>query len=73
MNFLLQDLGLKRNRDKIADLDPTVPYTTEDVVVMLVKVIGISNGKLIERPYEKYFGQDGMSAIRGSQRLEFVL
>ena len=68
MNFLLQDLGLKRNRDKIADLfDQQVPYTTEDVVVMLVKVIGISNGKLIERSYQKsIFGQDGMSAIQRS-------
>ena len=34
---------------------------------MLVKVIGVSNGKLIERSYQKsIFGQDGMSAIQRS-------
>jgi len=68
MKFLLQDLGLKRNREKIGDLfDQQVPYTTEDVIVMLVKVIGVANGKLIERSYQKsIFGQDGMSAIQRS-------
>jgi len=68
MNFLLQDLGLKRNREKIAVLfRQQVPTTTEDVVVMLIKVIGKSNKKLIERSYQKsIFGKDGMSAIQRS-------
>ena len=53
---------------KIADLfDQQVPYTTEDVIVMLVKVIGVANGKLIERSYQKsIFGENGMSAIQRS-------
>ena len=68
MNFLLQDLNLKSNKDKIGDLfDQTVPYTTEDVVVMLIKVIGIKGGKLLEKSYQKnIFGKDGMSAIQRS-------
>ena len=44
----------KNNKDKIGDLfDQTVPYTTEDVVVMLIKVIGKKNGKLLEKSYQK--------------------
>jgi len=68
INFLFQDLNLKNNKDKIGDLfDQTVPYTTEDVVVMLIKVIGKKNGKLLEKSYQKnIFGKDGMSAIQRS-------
>lgn len=68
INFLFQDLNLKNNKDKIGDLfDQTVPYTTEDVVVMLIKVIGKKGGKLLEKSYQKnIFGKDGMSAIQRS-------
>ena len=53
----------------------TVPYTTEDVVVMLIKVIGMKNGKLLEKSTsKKYSGKDGMSAIPEVHSiLEFVL
>ena len=49
MKFLLDDLNLKHNKKKFVDLfDQEVPYTTADVVVMLVFVIGKKDGQLLE-------------------------
>lgn len=66
MKFLLDDLNLKYNKKKFVDLfDQEVPYTTADVVVMLVSVIGNKDGRLVERTWsKKIYGSDGHSAIQ---------
>ena len=52
MKFLLEDLNLKHNKEKFIDLfDQEVPYTTKDVVVMFITVIGMIDGKLQERTF----------------------
>ena len=54
MKFLLEDLNLKHNKEKFIDLfDQEVPYTTKDVVVMFITVIGMIDGKLQERTSQK--------------------
>ena len=41
MQFLLEDLNLKHNKEKFVELfDQELPYTTADVIVMVVSVIG---------------------------------
>ena len=66
MKFLLDDLNLKHNKNKFVDLfDQEVPYTTSDVVVMLVSVIGTKDGQLLEKTWsKKIYGEDGHSAIQ---------
>ena len=54
MKFLLDDLNLKHNKEKFIDLfDQEVPYTTEDVIVIMASVNGMSKGKLVEKTYHK--------------------
>lgn len=66
MKFLLDDLNLKHNKEKFIDLfDQEVPYTTSDVVVMFVSVVGIKNGMLQEVTYSrKIYGDNNFSAIQ---------
>src|SRR5210317_1593066 len=66
MKFLLDDLNLRHNKKKFVDLfDQEVPYTTSDVVVMLISVIGYKDGKLLEKTWsKKIYGEDGHSAIQ---------
>lgn len=66
MKFLLDDLNLKHNKEKFIDLfDQEVPYTTSDVVVMFVSVIGNKNGMLQEVTYsKKIYGDGKISAIQ---------
>ena len=66
MKFLLDDLNLKHNKEKFIDLfDQEVPYTTEDVIVIMASVNGVSKGKLIEKTYhKKIYGNKGLSAIQ---------
>ena len=66
MKFLLEDLNLKHNKQKFIELfDQEVPYTTADVVVMLVSVIGKKDGKLQEVTYSnKIYGDPDYSAIQ---------
>lgn len=66
MKFLLDDLNLAKNRELfIKLLDQEVPQTTKDVVVIMVKVIGYRDGKLLEETYhKKIYGEHGQSAIQ---------
>ena len=66
MKFLLDDLNLKHNKEKFIDLfDQEVPYTTSDVVVMYVSVVGIKKGVLQEVTYsKKIYGDENFSAIQ---------
>jgi len=66
MKFLLDDLNLKHNKEKFIDLfDQEVPYTTADVIVMFVSVVGIKNGMLQEVTYsKKIYGDENFSAIQ---------
>ena len=66
MKFLLDDLNLKHNKEKFIDLfDQEVPYTTEDVIVIMASVNGMSKGKLVEKTYhKKIYGNKGLSAIQ---------
>ena len=66
MQFLLEDLNLKHNKQKFVELfDQELPYTTQDVVVMVVSVIGKVNGKMLEKTYhKKIYGKSGFSAIQ---------
>ena len=66
MKFLLDDLNLKHNKKKFIDLfEQEVPYTTSDVVVMLVSVIGTKDGQLLEKTWsKKIYGEGGHSAIQ---------
>jgi saccharopine dehydrogenase-like NADP-dependent oxidoreductase len=66
MKFLLEDLNLKNNKEKFIDLfDQEVPYTTQDVVVMLITVIGQKDGKLQELTYsKKIYGDKTLNAIQ---------
>lgn len=66
MKFLLDDLNLKHNKEKFIDLfDQEVPYTTEDVIVIMASVNGVSKGKLVEKTYhKKIYGNNGLSAIQ---------
>lgn len=68
MKFLLDDLNLKHNKKKFVYLfDQEVPYTTADVVVMLVSVIGEKDGTLLEKTWsKKIYGEDKHSAIQRS-------
>ena len=66
MQFLLEDLNLKNNKEKFVELfDQELPYTTQDVIVMVVSVIGKIKGKMLEKTYhKKIYGNNGMSAIQ---------
>jgi saccharopine dehydrogenase-like NADP-dependent oxidoreductase len=66
MQFLLEDLNLKHNKEKFVELfDQELPYTTQDVIVMVVSVIGKINGKMIEKAYhKKIYGNKNFSAIQ---------
>ena len=66
MKFLLEDLNLKHNKLKFIDLfDQEVPYTTKDVVVMFITVIGMIDGKLQERTFQKkIYGDKTLNAIQ---------
>ena len=66
MKFLLEDLNLKHNKEKFIDLfDQEVPYTTKDVVVMFITVIGQKDGILQELTYhKKIYGDKTLNAIQ---------
>lgn len=66
MKFLLDDLNLKHNKQKFIDLfDQEVPYTTQDVVVILATVVGYINGKYQEKTYsKKIYGDSKHNAIQ---------
>lgn len=66
MQFLLEDLNLKHNKQKFVELfDQELPYTTQDVIVMVISVIGKVKGKMLEKTYhKKIYGSNGMSAIQ---------
>jgi len=66
MKFLLDDLNLSKNRDLFIQLfDQEVPQTTRDVVIVFVKAVGISGGKLMEKTYfNKVYGDSNESAIQ---------
>jgi saccharopine dehydrogenase-like NADP-dependent oxidoreductase len=66
MQFLLEDLNLKHNKQKFVELfDQELPYTTQDVIVMVISVIGKINGKMIEKAYhKKIYGNKNFSGIQ---------
>jgi saccharopine dehydrogenase-like NADP-dependent oxidoreductase len=66
MKFLLDDLNLSKNRDLFIKLfDQEVPQTTKDVVIVMVKVVGYRDNKLMEETYsKKIYGDDEQSAIQ---------
>jgi saccharopine dehydrogenase-like NADP-dependent oxidoreductase len=66
MKFLLEDLNLKHNKEKFIDLfDQEVPYTTKDVVVMFITVIGQKDGILQELTYhKKIYGDKALNGIQ---------
>lgn len=66
MKFLLDDLNLKHNKQKFVDLfDQEVPYTTQDVVVILATVVGHIDGKYQEKTYsKKIYGNSKHNAIQ---------
>jgi saccharopine dehydrogenase-like NADP-dependent oxidoreductase len=66
MQFLLEDLNLKRNKKLFTDLfEQELPYTTQDVVVMVISVIGKRNGKMVEKAYhKKIYGNKSFSGIQ---------
>lgn len=66
MKFLLDDLRLSKNRELFIQLfDQVFPQTKNDVVVVMVKVIGYMNGQLLEKTYyKKIYGDNDQSAIQ---------
>lgn len=66
MKFLLDDLNLSGNRDLFIQLfDQEVPQTTKDVVIVMVKVVGVKEGKFMEETYvKKIYGTETESAIQ---------
>jgi len=66
MQFLLEDLNLKQNKQMFVDLfDQELPYTTQDVIVMVISVIGKVRGKMLEKTYhKKIYGNKSFSAIQ---------
>ena len=66
MKFLVSDLNLAKNKKKFAELfNKEVPHTTDDVVIILVKVIGYKNNQLVEKTYhKKIHGNKKFSAIQ---------
>jgi len=66
MKFLLDDLNLKHNKQKFIDLfDQEVPYTTQDVVVILATVVGHIDGRYQEKTYsKKIYGDNKHNAIQ---------
>lgn len=66
MKFLLDDLNLSKNRDLFTQIfDQEVPQTTQDVVIIMVKAVGMVSGKLKERTYfKKVYGNETASAIQ---------
>ena len=66
MKFLVSDLNLAKNKKNFAELfNKEVPHTTDDVVIILVKVTGYKNNQLIEKTYhKKIYGNKKFSAIQ---------
>lgn len=67
MKFLLDDLNLKEHKEVIATIfNKEVPYTSDDVVVINIKVVGEAhNGRYEEKTYNrKIYGIGGHSAIQ---------
>ena len=74
MQFLLEDLNLKHNKQKFVELfDQELPYTTQDVIVMVISVIGKINGKMIEKAYhKKIYGNKSFSGIQNQIKCEDI-
>nr|WP_298140365.1 saccharopine dehydrogenase C-terminal domain-containing protein [uncultured Pseudomonas sp.] len=54
MKFLLEDLRLSDNQDKLKDiLRGAVPSTMQDVVLVFVTVSGLKNGKLVQQVFSR--------------------
>lgn len=68
MKFLFDDLNLKNNKKDFEKIfDAEIPRTKDDVVIILIKCIGIKNGELVEETYfKKITAKDGMNAIQRS-------
>ena len=66
IKFLLEDLNLKQDPTKLVALfNDALPYTKKDVVVILITVKGIVNGRLEEVTYQKkIYGDESFSAIQ---------
>jgi saccharopine dehydrogenase-like NADP-dependent oxidoreductase len=66
MKFLLDDLNLSKNRELFTQIfDQEVPQTTQDVVIIMVKAVGLQGGKLKEKTYyKKVYGNEYASAIQ---------
>lgn len=67
MKFLLDDLNLKEHKELMTQLwNAEVPYTSDDVVVINIKVVGEScNGRYEEKTYNRQiYGTEGHSAIQ---------
>ena len=66
MKFLLEDPNPKHNKLKFIDLfDQEVPTPKKDVVVMFITVIGMIDGKLQERTFQKkIYGDKTLNAIQ---------
>jgi saccharopine dehydrogenase-like NADP-dependent oxidoreductase len=66
MNFVLNDLGLAANREKLVDiLNQNVPHITNDVVVIYIQVVGYQQGVLKAETYcRKIYGDEKVTAIQ---------
>lgn len=54
MKFLLEDLRLSDNQEKLKDiLRGAVPSTMQDVVLVFVTVSGLKNGKLVQQVFSR--------------------
>ena len=54
MKFLLEDLRLSDNQDKLKDiLRGAVPSTMQDVVLVFVTVSGLKDGKLVQQVFSR--------------------
>jgi len=66
MSFLLNDLKMNENQKEFTDIfNKTIPKTCDDVVLIMIKAVGLNSGKLIERNYVKEISRHDMfSAIQ---------
>lgn len=66
--FLLEDLNFRNNKQQLVDLfNRELPQTTEDVIVIFIKVVGIKHNKLTTEVYcNKIFGDSDFTAIQRS-------
>lgn len=53
MKFLLDDLHMADNKETFVRLLNLVPTTTQDIVIVYIKVSGIQNGELREAVYQR--------------------